>query len=121
MLLKSTISCYDGVVRKLSLVEIPILNHPTVGDHCKVLKIGSGVGAPTIMVRFKFKKEISGALVVYPIVHWCSQEVEVWRKSLLLSSNNLRIVVKTSGVWGEAPAANDFGAFFVLKKVFGAI
>ena len=38
------------------------------------------------------------------------------------SSNNLAMdLVETCGVWGEAPAADDFGAFFVLKKVFCAM
>ena len=53
-------------------------------------------------------------------MHWCSQEV--WRKSPPLPSSNLLIAQKlrTSGVWGEAPSAKDFGAFLNENEAFGA-
>ena len=48
-----------------------------------------------------------------------SHEVEVWRKSPPrppLKRYMDRCMLRTSGVWGEAPASNDFGAFFYKKE-----
>ena len=51
------------------------------------------------------------------ISHQCSQEVEVGRKihALLLKQALDLCKLRTSAVWGEVPAANDFGAFFLWK------
>ena len=76
---------------------------------------------PSITVHFLFKQEIFGALKVCHIVHWCSQEVEVQRKSPPLPSKWLKqsmdlCKLRLVGSGGEAPAVIDFGACFVKRS-----
>ena len=96
MPLKSTIWCCGGVARKLSFMTIQIPNHFSPNSLEIVVRsyiMGFEGGAPATNdnCAFWFEKEICGALMVYRIVHWCSQ---------------------------ESPAANDFCAFLDLKRSF---
>ena len=120
MPLKSTISCCEGVARKLSLVEIPIPNH-SIPNSLEIVvrsyKIGSGAEhqPPTIMVHFCSNRTFLMHLKSLTSCTGVAMELRVGENTRppLKQSMGNGSVVGTSGVWGKAPTADDFGAFFV--------
>ena len=95
--------------------EFFIFQPQQFGDRYKVMKNRDWGGAPAANdVHFLFKKEIFGA--TWSPITSCTgvtRKLRFGKSPRPSPQNDLWIAVGTSGVWGEAPAANDFGAFIV--------
>ena len=78
---------------------------------------GRALAAYDIMVHFSYEKNFC-ALIKSIILCTCVARKLVFKEN---SRPPLKhFMDRCNGIWGEAPAANDFRAFF-WKKAFGAI